>query len=209
MECHAARQRLIDLLEAGADSEEGRALAEHVGNCPRCRAELEALKRGQEALVQSLEELAPARAYLTHARMRRLHKALAERTPSRLIPSLRVLVACASVAAIIVSGVFIYQSAASLLRPPAVPQPRGTPVYAKGGVETAFPPVQIGLAASPQQERLHIVQGYAQLEDTEREAWSTPDAATPRAHLVLTSSPGVDVPVENILYDSEQAAYWW
>ncbi len=207
MECDAARERLVDLLDEKGDPELRRVLEEHVAGCPTCRAELQLLKQAQAALLGSVEELAPARTYLSPARLRRLHRALAIR--SYPFPSFRVLVASASIAAILVAGFFIYQSAAALLKPSVPPRQGSPPLFGQAGSETGFQPVHIGLASSPQQDGLHIVVGYAQPVDGPRGAWSQRQDATQQGRLLLTSSPGVDVPVENVLYDSEQAGYWW
>ncbi len=207
MRCQEARERLIELLESSSEPEELEAVEKHAAECPDCRAELEFLREGLEALEESLQELAPEGRYLTRGRLRRLRRAFQLSRRKRRVSILGSLVASAAVAAILVSGLFIYQDVGSLFRAPSPPQPRVARTL--GGRGAGLSSVRVGLASSPQEGRLREVWGYVRAEDVTEMPSPGAVESLQGADLVLTSSPGVYVPVDNIFYDAEQAGYWW
>jgi len=206
VQCEEVRERLLELAEECGEPGVLPGVVEHLSQCPECQAELELLRAGRAALESALLQLAPHRRHLTRRRLRRMRKALAAPGPRRRAPALGALVAFASVTAIIVSGFFIYRSLSSLLAVPPVSESTVAQESQVPGV--VLQPVRIGLASSPQQDRLHVVPGYVRAEGT-RPQTPAPWEYASQGDLVLTSSPGVHVPVEHIFYDPEQAGYWW
>lgn len=211
MECRDARDRFVDLLAGGLSEDDLQAVDEHLAACAECRAEIETLRAGEQALAPSVGLLAPAGRHLTKQRLRRLRTALHPHSDRSKILALQRVVASAAAAAILVSAIFIYQGvSAHLKRDDAAPADPGRPVAVGPGAargERDPGPVMVGLASAPQVERLQMVSGYVGQEAPRSGARS--EAGPQRADLVFAGSPGVRVPVSNRLYDAEEGAFWW
>ncbi|MGD2174611.1 MAG: zf-HC2 domain-containing protein [Candidatus Brocadiaceae bacterium] len=197
MHCEEARERLLEAAEGGLAEADSAAIREHIGDCPACRAEYERLQRASEALHDAVSSLAPPTTYLSPSRFERLSKAFAQRRrPIRLITWRRFAVA-AAIAAIIASAPFIVGDLVRMFGPAVEPS------LASGGrpgddVAVVFTSVE------PQEDPRPT--GVVPVRAREPDAVDRP---APRGTLVRTDSPGVRVPVQHALYDSEESSRWW
>lgn len=202
MKCGYVRGNLLALLEGDIGPEERAAVQDHLERCDECRNELRMLQRGRDALVASLQQVAPSGRYLTQGRLDRLLGASEAPAETPRIITLRRFIAAAAAAAILVSSLFIYGDVRSILdrrRQPEMAYPSVARVPGSGLAS------MVALSPTPHDYRLDIVLGYT----GGGSAWGTPAAQVRPANLIRTTSPGIDVPVRNAFYDSEEAGFWW
>ena len=205
MECREVKKRLADLLAGTPGGEGVGAVEQHLAQCPDCRAELAALRAGEQALAQSVGLLAPTGRYLTRRRLRRLRAAARPSGDRPKILTLQRLVGSAAAAATLVSCIFIYQR---LTPAPVIQDARGVQFGAQ--YESRPGPVMIGLVSAPRAPRVDLVQvvsgymGYGGPVGT-----TLSETSSRRSDVMFANSPGMRVPVSNRLYDAEEGAYWW
>jgi len=203
MDCEEVRERLLDVLENAATPQEREAVQAHLAECEACRTELARLKRGMAGLTTYLSESGVKHPHETSDQVRRMLAAIEEGSRKASAVTWRRFVASAAAAAILVSCYFIYHDLRLLdkIRRSGESPVAVTPVE----LERYAPGMQVALTSSAGDRRQSVVQGYVRVG----EIGGTAAPAPPRGDLILTSSPGVYVPVNNVFYDSEEADYWW
>ncbi len=197
MNCEELHPRLLDFVDGDMPPQQKAAVRDHLAECPACRAEVDQLRAGHRAVRAAVGQLAPRQRYLTAERLEMLTAARRRhRRPVRLM-TFRRLVAAAAVAAIVATAPFLVGDFRRILAPP----------------EQA-PQVQAAQATMPQW------QGRAILAAAGREtpmsvmrslpvAAEAPYVPAPQVSLATSDTPGLRVPVENVLYDPEESSHWW
>ncbi len=155
MECEEFGRALVDLLDQTAPAQQRTRLEEHMARCSRCRADLELLSRGHDALEASLDCLAPSRQYLSRQRLGRLLEALEARSRRPRIITLQRFIGAAAAAVILVSCFFIYQDVRSMLGKEA--QGRVAPGDLARSVPGAPVAVRVMVTSPPHDRRLDVV----------------------------------------------------
>jgi len=202
MKCGDVRGSLLDLLEGTIGPEQRTAVEQHLGQCEECSAELAMLQRGRDALMASLENVAPEGRYLTERRMGRLLGGLEGRVQRRPILTIRRFIAAAAAAAILVSFLHIYDDVSSMLRP----EPQPSAVYPSALRLVPLGPAGIvALTPTPGARQLDVVFDYMEAGS----AAEAPAAPVRNADLIRTTSSGINVPVQNAFYDCKEAGCWW
>jgi len=204
MECEQVAEELIHLADGTAGAALRRALKEHLAQCADCRAELALLRAGHDALRSTAGRLAPEARYLTRSRLKRLHRALAAQQEGYRRRVLRPLLACASIAAIVVSAFFLYHDMVAF-RDRRQQEPGAGPGRNVTRVRR-WRAQRVGLASVPQEQPLRVVVARMSMEPQGVSVAPLPKAPT---GLVLTNTPGVRVPVDHVFYDAEQTGFWW
>jgi len=197
MNCEELHPRLLDFVDGDMPPQQKADVRAHLAECPACRAEVDQLRAGARAVRAAVEQLAPRQRYLTAERLERLMAARRRhRRPVRLLTFQR-LVAAAAIAAIVATAPFLVRDFQRYLNPP-----EQQPVE-----QIAQPPLpewhgRAILAAAGRENPTSVMRSLP----VAAEAPYVPD---PRVSLATSDSPGLRVPVENVLYDPEESSHWW
>ena len=203
MNCEELHSRLLDIADgdiAAGDvpPADAAAVRAHLDQCPACQAEVDQLRAGAQTLRAAAGVLAPGRRYLTPERLQRLMAAReAHRKPFKII-TLHRLVAAAAVAAIVAAAPFLVGDFKQILNPPEQ-QPSA---LAQAPIPEWRGPVI--LAATGRADPMSIMRS-ASAASTSIAASSPPE----RVGLAVSDTPGLRVPVENVLYDPDESSHWW
>jgi anti-sigma factor RsiW len=198
MNCDEFHGRFLEIVDGQVPSQDTAAVRAHLDRCPACRAEVDQLCAGARALHSAVDLLAPRQRYLTPARLERLMAARqSSRKPFRII-TLHRLVAAAAIAAIVASAPFLVGDFRRLLNPPEPP-----PMVASIPVPAWRGPVI--LAATGRENPMSVRRSLSPAADASLVASSSDQGPG----LAVFDTPGVRVPVENVLYDPDESSHWW
>jgi len=207
MNCHEARARLLDYLDGELPPQERGAVQAHLNRCAACRTELGQVSAGADALRATVERLAPRRRYLSPARRGALMAARQERRrPIKLI-TMRRLVAAAAAAAIIAAAPFIISDYGRLVKPrgEALPTMAQAPAPERIRSVPAQPRRPVILAAMSHDAPMSVLHSVPPAPEPAGPAESTDQ----RVRWAVADTPGLRVPVENVLYDPDESSHWW
>jgi len=205
MKCEELNARLLDYLEGELPAQDRAAAQDHLAECPACRAELDRLRAGADALRAAADELAPRQPYLTPERLQRLMAAREEqRRPIRLI-TLRRLVAAAAAAAIIAAAPFLIDDYRRLTSPaeetPTLAQ-APSPGMALAAAELRRPTILAAMSHDAPMSMLRSVPPGPEMP-------AALAALGQQGRWAVADTPGLRVPVENVLYDPDESSHWW
>lgn len=197
MNCEELHPRLLDFVDGDMSPQEKSAVRTHLADCPACRAEVEQLRAGARAVRSAVEELAPRQRHLTPARLEKLMTAhRQQRRPIRLI-TLHRLVAAAAAAVILAAAPFLVRDVQQILNPrPETPDSQ----LAEAPVPQWHAPAI--LAATGREHQPSVMRSLPV-------AAQAPSVPGPSVSLVASDTPGVRVPVQNVLYDPDESSHWW
>jgi anti-sigma factor RsiW len=197
MNCSELHSRLLELAEGDLPLADAAAARAHLDECAACRAEVEELQAGAQALRAAVDVLAPRRRYLTAERLQRLTAAHATHHKPFKIITLHRLVAAAAVAAIIGAAPLLIGDFRQFLKPP-----QEAPAVAEAPVIEWRGPVI--LAASGRENPMSLMRS-----GTPASASLAAPSPNQRVGLAVSDTPGLRVPVENVLYDPDESSHWW
>lgn len=200
MECKDVRERLLDVLDGLASPEERRAVEEHVKGCEGCRTELENLQRGLHGLSAYVQKVKQPRIHRSTDRLVRMLRAMERgRNKAAQVTWRRVAVGVVMVAVV---GCVCLMLSGDILLFRLLKKGHGTAGIAQ--TEPYAQGMQVVLTGAAGEKGQSVVTEYVKSQ-------ATPLAQPPPGaeRIVLANSPGIYVPVQNVLYDSEETGYWW
>ena len=210
MNCEELHPRLLEIADGDVPSADAEAVRAHLDQCAACRAQVEELRAGAQALRGAVDVLAPRAHYLTAERLEKLTAAHKTQRRSFKIITLHRLAAAAAVAVIVASAPFLIGDFRHILKPPA----ENAPMVAEAPAPVAAAPAPVAdwhgpviLAATG-----HSDSDPMNLMRSMRSVMPPSSATVPpgqRVGLAVSDTPGVRVPVENVLYDPEESSHWW
>ncbi len=205
MNCEQVREKLVDLVEGALDPAAERLVREHLEGCSACREEFGQLELGRVALLDSLPALAPDGGHLTQQRFHRLLEAGAGARSTSKIITFRRFLGAAAAAAVLVCIPYLASDIRSVLRGTDVPAPAEVAV---GDFRPAPAPgaESVMVTAAHASANSRDVVGYfvPGLREGDR-----PMEGRQMMRVIRSSALGVEAPVRNVLYDAEEAGYWW
>jgi anti-sigma factor RsiW len=202
MQCAEARKKLLELVDGELDDAESTGVEDHLERCPDCETTYKSVRYGHDVLSRTIPRLAPQGPHLTEERFAALEQRVGQRD-RRVVTTRRVL-GTAAAAAVLVAFLFVYQDVQRWMSPP---DPDGAQHAAGPSDQYIQNPRTISaryrLSSLPSTGGQDVVSGIVQKE-VDASASNTNGAT-----ILRTSTPGLQVPVQNTLYDPEQDGYWW
>jgi len=204
MDCENIHPELLEFVEEELSGAEAARVEGHLERCEACTSEAKELRHALAALRSSLPLIAPGGRHLTATRYARLKQACAGRVRAPTPISRRRFVAAAAIAAILVSGWFIYQHVASWFTPWTPPD-----TVARSARQERFR-VPVVLVSVAEEGQIDVPESHF-LRSTYSAPFGPqwPPEGLDYSRLMRTQPDGITIPVQNDYYDSTEPAYWW
>lgn len=204
MKCKEITHRLLDLLEGNLPDGEARRVREHLEECPRCRQEAECMKAGMEGVRDAVPLQVGSGPHLTPCRKEATLGAAREARKTKRLFTVRKVAAAAAVAMLLVSAWFLAQD---FMPSGRLTEQEQTPTTAQEGPRRQPAP---GIRAGdfPVEPGAYRVSGRPA-----GEGWSSRPPRrlpAPEPKELMFNQPGnLEVPVQNVHYDSRRERNWW